>query len=224
MRLLVVEDDETVGSLLSRVLRGAGYDVEVMREGAPAPRRVGEGDIDLVILDLTLPDVDGLDVCRRVRSVSSSVPIVMLTGRGGEVDVVAGLSAGADDYLAKPFRIAELTARVRAHLRVVVGRGPVDGPPEGGPHGLHVDAAIGRAWQHRRELELTPTEFQVLAVLIAATGRVVDRETILGHLREQGLSATPRSLDMHISAVRRTLATPDVIATVRGVGFRFEPE
>lgn len=227
MRLLVVEDDVAIASLLERVLTGAGYDVEVLHEGAGVPARVRSGGIDLLVLDLTLPDVDGLDVCRRVRSVSATVPIMMLTGRGGEIDVVAGLSAGADDYIGKPFRPAELTARIRAHLRAVVAGRPSDEFDDAAPFGLRIETATGRVWMNDHQVALTPTEFQVLAVLVAEVGRAVPRERIIAHLAEQGLSASTRSLDMHIASIRRSLSEGagdrDPISTVRGVGFRLEP-
>lgn len=242
MRLLVVDDDVAVAELLERVLTGADYNVEVLHVGAAVVPRVREGGVDLLLLDLELPDVDGLDVCRWVRAIAPAIPIVMLTGRGGEIDVVAGLSAGADDYVAKPFRPAELIARVRAHLRAAAATQPTvgrehdaDGEPHSEPrggHGVRVDGLAGRAWSGDRELTLTRTELEVLAVLVDEPGRVVSREQILVHLRDHGLSASPHSLDMHISAVRRAIATataeePDrdgagSIATVRGVGYRFE--
>lgn len=234
MRILVVEDDEAVASLLQRVLTRADYDVEVLHRSAGVRERVRSGGIDLLILDLTLPDGDGLDVCRSVRAVTSTLPIVMLTGRGDEIDVVAGFSAGADDYVAKPFRPAELTARVRAHLRASSVRTQDDdaevpihltGREIG--HDIRLDTDTGRVWRRGHEVVLTPTEFRVLAVLASAAGRAVSRDEIIEHLRVQGLSASPRSLDMHVSAIRRALAAASAdgdapIATVRGVGFRLD--
>jgi DNA-binding response OmpR family regulator len=153
--LLLVEDDLAIARPLVRALEREGFAVEHVEAGEPALKRVGAGGLDLVLLDLTLPDIDGLDVCRQIRSGHPALPILMLTARREEVDVVVGFDAGADDYVAKPFRVAELVARLRARLRVA---------PNGEPAGadvvtagdVRVDRAAHRAFLGQAELELTP--------------------------------------------------------------------
>jgi DNA-binding response OmpR family regulator len=188
---------------------------------------VGAGGLDLVLLDLTLPDIDGLDVCRQIRSGHPALPILMLTARREEVDVVVGFDAGADDYVAKPFRVAELVARLRARLRVA---------PNGEPAGadvvtagdVRVDRAAHRAFLGQAELELTPKEFDLLSLLAAEAGRTVPRARIMREVWDEHWWGPTRTLDMHVSALRRKLgddpAHPRRIVTVRGVGFRLEPE
>src|SRR4051812_22247350 len=176
--ILLVEDDDAIASGLVRVLDSQGFGVHRLRRGGPAPAAVDEGT-GLVILDLGLPDVDGLQVCRKLRAAHPGLAILILTARDQELDVVAGLDAGADDYLVKPFRLSELLARVRAHLRRAAALDP-ETPPEPLRAGdVVVDAAARRAWRGRTELSLRPKEFDLLALLVGEAGRVITRERIM---------------------------------------------
>ncbi len=220
----MVEDDDAIAVPLVRALEAQGYDVEHLSGGVPAVERVTKGGIDLVILDLTLPDHDGLDVCREVRAAGSDVQILMLTARSDELDLVVGLDAGADDYVTKPFRLAELLARVRARLRVA--NDPVE-PASSEASGVRVDHTAHRAFHDGHELELTPTEFDLLALLVREAGRAVPRDEIMEAVWGPGWYGSSRTLDVHISALRRKLGDdpnqPRLLTTVRSVGFRFEP-
>ena len=172
------------------------------------------------MLDIGLPELDGLEVCRRVRAEGHSVPVLILTARADEVDTVVGLDAGADDYVTKPFRLAELLARVRALLR----RGTAESP--GAVHGVRVDAEARRAWHGDVELDLTTKEFDLLWILLRDAGKVVTREQIMREVWDAKWWTSTKTLDMHISWLRRKLGddahNPRFITTVRGVGFRFE--
>jgi DNA-binding response OmpR family regulator len=219
-RVLLVEDDQDIASALASAMEVDGHEVLVAKDGASALDRAGRGDVDMVLLDLGLPDLDGLEVCRRLRAAGSTVPILVLTGRADEIDTVLGLDAGADDYVAKPFRLAELLARVRAMLRRRADVRPTE------VNGVRVDEAARRAWLRDAELELTPKEFDLLALLLRQAGSVVTRERIMEEVWDEHWFGSTKTLDMHISWLRRKLgddpAKPLFISTVRGVGFRFE--
>jgi len=178
---------------------------------------------DLVILDLGLPDIDGVDVARRIRDKGITVPILMLTARADEVDLVVGLDAGADDYVTKPFRLAELLARVRALLRRRSESEPASDLDVGG---VRIDVAGHRAFLEDRELQLSGKEFDLLHVLVAHAGQVVSREHLMREVWDADPHAPSKTLDMHVSWLRRKLgddaAKPRFITTVRGMGFRFE--
>jgi DNA-binding response OmpR family regulator len=227
-RLLVVEDDPAISRPLVRALEREGFVVDHVDNGEAALLRAAEGDVDLVLLDLTLPDVDGLEVCRRLREERPLLPVVMLTARGEEVDLIVGFDAGADDYVTKPFRLAELVARLRARLRGAPGRAPAAGSGEQpSVAGVRVDVDAHRAWVGGQELDLTPKEFDLLALLVGEAGRALRREEIMSAVWDEHWWGSTRTLDMHISSLRRKLgddpAGPRLITTVRGVGFRFEP-
>jgi DNA-binding response OmpR family regulator len=220
--ILIVEDDEAIASGLARVLDSQGYRVLRLARGGPATASASDDGIVLVVLDLGLPDVDGLTVCRRLRAARPDLAILILTARDRELDVVAGLDAGADDYLIKPFRLAELLARVRAHLRRVAAM-PAD---EHGDEPLRagdvvVDRAGRRAWAGDEELELRPKEFELLALLAAHAGRAVTRERIMREVWHTDWLGSTKTLDNHVLTLRRKLG-PDVITTLRGVGYRLE--
>lgn len=220
----MVEDDDAIAVPLVRALEAQGYDVEHVSSGTAAVERIVAGGVDLVLLDLTLPDHDGLDVCREVRAAGSDAQIVMLTARSDEVDLVVGLDAGADDYVTKPFRLAELLARVRARLREATED---DRPATSHARGVRVDHDAHRAFHGGDELDLTPTEFALLALLVREAGRAVPREEIMRTVWGPDWYGSPRTLDVHISALRRKLGDdptqPRLITTIRGLGFRFEP-
>jgi DNA-binding response OmpR family regulator len=225
-RVLLAEDDPAIAEPLARALTREGYDVDVRADGSGALARTGQGHVDLVILDLGLPDLDGLDVCRRMRADGLTAPVLVLTARADEVDTVVGLDAGADDYVTKPFRLAELLARVRALLR----RGGVDvvDAPVSSVGPVRVDAASRRAWLGEAELSLTAKEFDLLRVLLRSAGSVLTREQLMRDVWETEWWSSTKTLDMHVSWLRRKLgddaAHPRYITTVRGVGFRFERE
>jgi DNA-binding response OmpR family regulator len=209
------------------MLQAEGFSVEHHETGTPAVESVLSHRPSLLLLDLTLPDIDGLEVCRRVRAVDSTLPIVMLTARAEEVDVVVGLSTGADDYVAKPFRLAELIARVRARLRAVDAAGsvqPVTDVVESGP--VRLDLAARRAFVHGDEVDLTAKEFDLLALLMRNGGKTVRREEIMASVWDENWWGSTRTLDTHVSTLRRKIGDlgdpPSLVVTVRGIGFRFE--
>ncbi len=220
--VLLVEDDPAIAEPLARALTREGYTVRPHGNGQGALDDLS--DVDLVILDLGLPDIDGLDVARRIRSQGLNVPILILTARADEVDLVVGLDAGADDYVTKPFRLAELLARVRALLRRVGG--DLTDEDELIAQDVRVDVGAHRAFQAKRELQLTAKEFELLRVLLRDAGSVVGRETLMREVWGLDPSGSTKTLDMHVSWLRRKLGDdandPHYITTVRGMGFRFE--
>jgi DNA-binding response OmpR family regulator len=218
-RLLLVEDDESIGGSLTRTLEGQGYVVDWARTGAAATELLRD-DTALVLLDLGLPDVDGVTVCAQLRDRSPELDIVIVTARREEVDVVLGLDAGADDYIVKPFRLAELLARVNARLRRRTASG--DGAVRVGA--LAVDLAARRAWIDDVEIGLRPKEFDLLALLAGEAGHVVGRERIMRDVWDEHWFGSTKTLDIHVSSLRRKLLPlgPSVIATIRGVGYRLD--
>jgi DNA-binding response OmpR family regulator len=218
-RLLLAEDDEGIREPLTRALRREDYAVDAVADGEEAAIRGVDEDYDLLLLDLGLPNVDGLEICRRVRAAHPRVPILILTAQTDELDVVEGLDAGADDYVPKPFRLAELLARVRALLRRA-------GPAELQARGVRLDPDARRAFTGDDEVTLTPKEFDLLELLLANAGTVVRRERLMEQVWDENWFGSTKTLDVHMSALRRKLgddgADPELITTVRGVGFRFE--
>jgi DNA-binding response OmpR family regulator len=217
--VLLAEDDAAISDPLSRALRRQGYEVALAETGSDA--LTGARSSDLVVLDLGLPGMDGLEVCRVLRAEGLQVPVLMLTARGSEIDAVVGLDAGADDYVSKPFRTAELMARIRALLR--------RGKPETGVlrgQDLVIDVAARRAWQRDDELALSQRQFDLLVFLLARQGEVVRREDIMRQVWQTTWIASTKTVDMHVSWLRRALgddaSNPTYISTIRGVGFRFE--
>jgi DNA-binding response OmpR family regulator len=211
--VLLAEDDTGIAEPLSRALQREGYEVMVVRDGPTALTWADQDEIDLLVLDLGLPGMDGLDVCRRLRRARPDVPVLMLTARTDEVDFVVGLDAGADDYVAKPFRLAELLARVRALLR----RSAPDALQVGG---VRMDLAGHRVHIEGIEVGLANKEFELLRVLLSRPGQVVSREEILREVWNDSELKSSKTLDMHMSWLRRKIGSSR-IATVRGVGFRF---
>ena len=224
--VLLAEDDPAIADPLSRALRREGYEVEVADDGPAVLVAARAGHVSLLVLDLGLPGMDGLEICRRLRAAGTGLPVLMLTARGDEVDFVVGLDAGADDYVAKPFRLAELLARIRALLRrrapevIEVG-------------GVRMDLGARLVSVHGIELALANKEFELLRVLLRNAGQVVGRDEIVAEVWNDLESRTSKTVDMHMSWLRRKLAaaagnghlkhadTERWIVTVRGVGFRF---
>ena len=221
-RVLLAEDDPAIAEPLARALGREGYDVVVQGTGQGAIDEVPSAD--LLILDLGLPDMDGLDVARWVRGKGLATPVLVLTARADEVDLVVGLDAGADDYVTKPFRLAELLARVRALLRRTQADGVDD--EELTAKDVRMDLAAHRAFQGDRELHLTAKEFELLRVLVRDAGSVVSREQLMREVWDSDPTGSTKTLDMHVSWLRRKLGDdandPRYISTVRGMGFRFE--
>lgn len=222
MVAIIAEDDEDIAHPLARAMRREGFDVTVVSDGPSALVTAREG-CTLLILDIGLPRMDGLEVCRRLRAEGHTFPVLMLTARAGEIDTVVGLDAGADDYVTKPFRLAEFHARVRALLR---RRAPQTGGAEGGDsaHGLRIDSSARRAWVDGEEVTLTAKEFDLLHILVRDMGRVVSREQLMREAWQTDWVGSTKTLDMHVSGLRKKLgddhSDPRFIATVRGVGFR----
>ncbi|MDR2722702.1 MAG: response regulator transcription factor [Cellulomonadaceae bacterium] len=223
-RVVLAEDDPAIAEPLARALTREGYQTIVSGTGQGAIDAAPTAD--LLVLDLGLPDMDGLDVSRRLRADGQTVPILILTARADEVDLVVGLDAGADDYVTKPFRLAELLARVRAILRRTHVESPA-APESLRAQDVQIDVSAHRAFQGDRELHLATKEFDLLKVLVSNVGNVVDRETLMRDVWDSGMAGSTKTLDMHISWVRRKLGDdanqPRYITTVRGLGFRFEP-
>jgi DNA-binding response OmpR family regulator len=227
-QVLLVEDDEGIAVPLIRTLEREGYAVEHVDHGVLAIDRVNAGGVDLVILDLGLPDIDGLEVCRQIRADGSDCAIMILTARGGELDRVVGLDVGADDYLPKPFGLAELLARSRALLRRRVVPSAAAAPHRAGNGaGLLVDNQSRRVWARGREVPLTSKEFGVLALLCEERGAVVTRERLMDEVWDTNWFGSTKTLDVTIGRLRQKLedaASPATVVTVRGVGFRLEDE
>jgi DNA-binding response OmpR family regulator len=228
--VLLVEDDERISEPLVRVLRSEGFEVAHASEGLAAIDAVAARRPDLLLLDLTLPDVDGLDVCRKVRVRHPDLPIIMLTARAEEMDVIVGLNAGADDYVAKPFRLAELVARIRARLRTV--EQTHGGTARLAGAGIDLDTEGRRCFVTdgkgtRHEVDLTSKEFDLLELLMRQPGVTLKREHIMSAVWDENWWGSTRTLDTHTSTLRRKILDdgdpPSKIVTVRGVGFRFEP-
>ncbi len=227
-RILLVDDEQSVQTLLTYPLRKEGYEVITATDGQEALDRFTEHRFDLVVLDIMLPKLDGIEVCRRLRT-RSQVPIIMLTAKGDEIDKVVGLEMGADDYITKPFSVREFRSRVKAALRRSRIAGRSEGPSEPLLSGeLEIDFER-RATQIRgTPVRLTYVEFEILAALAAAPGRVQTREALLDHVWGDSTYRDPRTVDVHIRHLREKIErdprNPEYLLTVRGVGYRFRDE
>jgi DNA-binding response OmpR family regulator len=225
-RVLVVEDEHDLNELIARQLRQDGHEVVQAFDGQAGLEAVERHAPDLVILDWMLPKLDGLVVCRRIRE-RHVVPILMLTARGEEADIVLGLEVGADDYLTKPFRIRELLARVRAMLRRsdrLQTAAPAPAQPESVAAGpLSVSAEMRSATLHGEELDLTPKEFDLLALFVQHPGRAFSRDYLLERVWGDDVYVTDRTVDTHVQRLRKKLGDEaDAIRTVWGIGYRFQ--
>ena len=223
-KILVVDDEPAIREAVCYALKAEGYDVETCDSGEAALEALHD-DTDLVVLDLMLPGIDGAEVCRRMREVNS-VPIVMLTAKSSETDRVLGLEIGADDYIAKPFSMAELLGRIRAIFRRrELDRANSQGVRRVGD--LELDAVRHRVTVGGEPRQLTPSEFRLLGLLAADPGRVYSRREIMQNLWESSYVGDQRACDIHISNLRRKLeddpSMPERIVTVRGVGYKLEP-
>jgi DNA-binding response OmpR family regulator len=221
VRVLIVEDEDAIAEPLAEGLRREGWEVDRAATGASALERAG--DVDIVLLDVRLPDVDGFTVCRQIRA-TSSVPVIMVTARGEEVDRVVGLELGADDYVVKPFGLRELVARMRAVLRRAAGDGAarsdvlVAGTIEIDTRARSVTVA-GRALAD----ELTPKEYDLLVALATEPGVVVPKERLVREVWGTSWYGAAKTVDVHVASLRRKLGDPGLVETIRGVGLRVRP-
>lgn len=218
-RILVVEDDKEISAPLVRALQGEAYSVLLVNDGKSALEKVKITKPDLIVLDLGLPDMDGIEVCRNLRSQKYQIPILILTARTSELDIVVGLDAGADDYLMKPFRTSELLARLRALSRRVEGYEVT----EIIGNEIVLDTAAQTCTVDKVETLLTTTEFKLLALLINNSGQVVSRQQMYRDVWNTEWVGAKKLLDVHISSLRRKLGKQgENILTIRGLGFRFD--
>jgi two-component system response regulator MprA len=227
-RILLADDDRAIRESLARALGLEGYDVITANDGAQALALVESGSPDAAILDVTMPNVDGLTVCRVLRAERNRLPILMLTARTETQDRVAGLDAGADDYLPKPFDLDELFARVRALLRrtrtdddnaASAGNGKNQVAQVGD---LKIDSTARRAWRGEREVELSKTEFDLIELLVHNAGIVLEHSTIYDRIWGYDFGPDSKNLAVYISYLRRKFEVPGeakLIHTVRGVGY-----
>jgi DNA-binding response OmpR family regulator len=222
--ILLVDDEESVQKLLTFPLEREGFRVVQARDGEEALTRFDENDVDLVILDIMLPQLDGLEVCRRLRA-RSSVPIIMLTARDDELDKVVGLELGADDYITKPFSIGEFRSRVRAALRRAQLPAASARADVVEVDGLRIDLPRRAVDVRGEPVQLTYLEFELLRMLAANPGRVYTRQMLLGALRGGSAYRDLRTIDVHVRHLREKIERdprkPEYLFTVRGVGYRF---
>jgi len=225
-RILVIDDDAELTSLVTEYLAPEGFQVEAVRDGVRGLERALSGEHLLVVLDIMLPGLNGLDVLRRLRT-TSRIPVLLLTARGEDVDRIVGLEIGADDYLPKPFNPRELVARIRAVLRRTQSNDKAGGPVPASIRvgDIELDPATRSVLQNGKPVELTSVEFNLLHVLLREAGRVVPRERLVDAVLGRKFSPFDRSIDMHVSKVRKKLgdsdSTTDHIKTIRGVGYIF---
>ena len=228
-KILIVEDDQHIAKLVKYNLQKAGFDCTHVVTGEAALEALDRQDIHLILLDLMLPKMDGLDVCRQIRSEKQSVniPVIMLTAKGEEVDRVVGFEVGADDYIVKPFSPRELVLRVKAILKR--GRGAVTTAGAGKDilemGGLKVDVPRHKVTMNGKEIKLTAMEFKLLLTLMQRKGRLQSRDQLLTDVWELETDVTTRTIDTHIKRLRQKLGNlGDLVETVRGHGYRFHEE
>jgi two-component system, OmpR family, copper resistance phosphate regulon response regulator CusR len=217
MKLLIVEDEARIASFLVKGLRAEGYAVEHVTTGAEAIARTAVAEYDLVVLDLMLPDVDGLEVLRALRRGGQTMPVIILTARGEVEELVEGLELGADDYLTKPFSFDELLARVRARLRGIGDRGAAVLRTGG----LALDLRTRQADIEGRIVDLAAREFALLEMFMRHAGQVLTREQLLAQVWGREFDVTPNVVDVYVGYLRRKLGAHRIV-TVRGAGYRLE--
>jgi two-component system copper resistance phosphate regulon response regulator CusR len=218
MRILVVEDEPVAANVLAKGLREHAYAVDIAADGRAALEQIGSTDYDLVILDILLPRINGLELCRRVRADAATVPILMLTARGGLDERVEGLDAGADDYLSKPYHFPELLARVRALLR----RGPAFEPSELSLDDLIVDTRARRVTRGGKLIQLTAKEYALLEYLMRRQTQVVGRSDIAEHVWDDSFDPVSNLIEVYIQRLRRKIDDGHsirLIQTRRGTGY-----
>jgi len=225
--ILLVDDEDSIQTLLTYPLERDGYRVVQARDGEEALAKFEEEDVQLVVLDVMLPRLDGLEVCKRLRA-RSSVPIIMLTARGEELDKVLGLELGADDYITKPFSIREFRSRVRALLRRVAATPPDSEREEILDRGeLRIDVPRRTVEVRGETVQLTFIEFEMLVLLASSPGVVFSRRELLERLRGSADYREPRTIDVHVRHLREKIerdpGNPELVLTVRGAGYRFRP-
>lgn len=229
-RILVVDDEPSITKLVSFNLEKAGYDVDTASDGQAALEKVQNTHPDLIVLDLMLPKVDGLEVCKRLRQENNHIPVIMLTAKDEELDRVLGLELGADDYVTKPFSPRELVARVKAVLRRSAIK---DALEQGGERqkplvigDLVIDVEGYESYVQGKRLELTPKEFELLVYMATHRGRVLSRDQLLNAVWNYDFVGDSRIVDVHVSHLRDKIEPdtrrPLYIKTVRGIGYKFE--
>jgi two-component system response regulator CpxR len=219
VHLLLIDDDAELCALLIEFLKREGFTVECEHEGNRGLERAGQPGVDLVVLDVMLPGIDGFEILRRLRT-HSKVPVIMLTARGEDVDRIVGLEIGADDYLAKPFNPRELAARIRAILRRYEAR-PAAPAGRIEVNGIVLDPANREVYSGGKPIELTTFEFDILEMLMRSAGRVLSRDALMENFYNRKATPFDRSIDMHISHLRKKLERGDsIIKTIRGVGYQ----
>lgn len=226
MNILVVEDERNLADAIVRIVSDAGFNCEAVYDGNAGLNSAESGLYDAVIMDVMLPGMDGIQIVRELRHQGNSIPVLMLTARTSTSDKVAGLDAGADDYMTKPFSMRELVARIKALLRRVdratqaASSAPSDPPMTVGD--VTIDKAQRRVYRAGEEVHLTPTEFELLVMLASSPKTVLTRERLLAEVWDWADASGTRTVDSHIKALRRKLGA-DLIRTVHGVGYAFEP-
>ncbi|HLH17658.1 MAG TPA: response regulator transcription factor [Bryobacteraceae bacterium] len=221
MHILLVDDDAELCTLLSQFLTREGFTVDYENEGQRGLERALKGDVDLMVLDVMLPGLDGFAILRRLRE-KSKLPVIMLTARGEDVDRIVGLELGADDYLPKPFNPRELAARIRAILRRYEARPAAAGAPRLEVNGIALDPGSREVFAQGRRVDLTTFEFDILEMLMRNAGRVLSRDALMENFYNRKATPFDRSIDMHISHLRKKLEHGDtLIKTIRGVGYQF---
>jgi DNA-binding response OmpR family regulator len=223
MRILVVEDDPHLGRSLKRGLAAEGFVADIAPDGVNGLWRAGEGEYDVVVLDIMLPGINGYEVCARLREAGNTTPILMLTAMDGELDEAEGLDTGADDYLAKPFSYVVLVARIRALAR----RGRHLQPAVLTAGDLRLDSAAHRVWRGSAQVVLTPRQFAVLEFLMRRVGEVIAKSTILENVWDYAFDGDPNIVEVYIRHLRKKIDEPfgrAAIQTVRLVGYRLDPD